>query len=500
VSDSPNDSARIVIVGGGVIGLGIAYHLAEMGVTDVILLERNQLTSGTSWHAAGIVGPLRASLNLTKLAQYATELFPRLEEGTGQSSGYRQTGGLWLARQPARMEELKRIAHMGEVCGLDVEMIDRAAVAERVQGIVADGIEGALWVQQDGQANPVDICAAYAKRARMAGIRIMEGTAVAGFVTKNGRVAGVKLASGDRIDCETVVSCGGAWARDIGAMAGAPVPLQAVEHMYVVTEPISGLQDPFPIIRDLDEGIYVKGDTGKLVLGGFEPNAKIFDTNGPAGNRPFLELPEDWDQFEPFMSAGLRLLPVLFETGIRHFMNGPESFTPDTRPLLGESPYLRGFFVAAGFNSTGMMSSAGAGKAVAEWIVDGEPGLDLWALDIARFDRAAASKTFVGARMEESVADLFRMHWPYKQAIAGRGVRRSAFHRRVEPCSGRRPAGSVRSGSAGTRQSAPSATPSEPRNGGVRRKRKPRAWPKVSAFSSSLPSPSSMWSGATPSS
>ncbi|MET3581937.1 4-methylaminobutanoate oxidase (formaldehyde-forming) [Mesorhizobium robiniae] len=424
-----NDSARIVIIGGGVIGLGIAYHLAELGVTDVVLLERHQLTSGTSWHAAGIVGPLRASLNLTRLAQYATELFPRLEEATGQASGYRRTGGLWLARRPERMDELKRIAHMGDVCGLTVGILDKACVAERVHGIVPDGIEGALWVAEDGQANPVDICAAYAKGARSAGIRILEGTACSGFVTKNGRVAGVKLASGLTIDCQAVVNSAGAWARDIGALAGVPVPLQAVEHMYVVTEPIAGLQDPFPIVRDLDEGIYIKGDSGKLVLGGFEPNAKIFDVRGPAGERPFLELPEDWDQFEPFMSAGLRLLPALSETGIRHFMNGPESFTPDTRPLMGESPYLRGFYVAAGFNSTGMMSSAGAGKAMAEWIVDGEPGLDLWALDIARFDRSAAARPFIGARMEEAVADLFRMHWPYKQATAGRDVRRSAFHR-----------------------------------------------------------------------
>ncbi|TPN46940.1 FAD-dependent oxidoreductase [Mesorhizobium sp. B1-1-4] len=424
-----NGSARIVIIGGGVIGLGIAYHLAELGVSDVVLLERHQLTSGTSWHAAGIVGPLRASLNLTRLAQYATELFPRLEKVTGQASGYRRTGGLWLARRAERMDELKRIAHLGDVCGLTVEIVDQAGVAEHVRGIVTDGVEGALWVEEDGQANPVDICAAYAKRARAAGIRILEGLACSGIVTRNGRVAGVKLASGVTIDCETVVNCAGAWARDIGALAGVPVPLQAVEHMYVVTEPIAGLQDPFPILRDLDEGIYIKGDSGKLVLGGFEPNAKLFDVRGPAGDRPFLELPEDWEQFEPFMSAGLKLLPALSQTGIRHFMNGPESFTPDTRPLMGESPYLRGFYVAAGFNSTGMMSSAGAGKAMAEWIVDGEPSLDLWALDIARFDRAAAARSFVGARMEEAVADLFRMHWPYKQAAAGREVRRSAFHR-----------------------------------------------------------------------
>jgi glycine cleavage system T protein len=424
-----NDSARIVIIGGGVIGLGVAYHLAELGVSDVVLLERNQLTSGTSWHAAGIVGPLRASLNLTRLAQYATELFPRLEELTGQSSGYRQTGGVWLARNADRMEELKRIAHMGDVSGLTVEMIDGSTAAERVQGLDPEGLAGALWVTEDGQANPVDICAAYAKRARAAGIRIVEGAKVTVIEKRDGRVAGVQLASGQTIRCEIVVNCAGAWACEVGALAGVPVPLQAVEHMYVVTEPIFGLQDPFPIVRDLDRGVYAKGDSAKLVLGGFEPDAKLFDAGGPAGDRPFLELPDDWEQFEPFMSAGLKLLPVLGETGIRHFMNGPESFTPDTRPLMGESPYLRGFFVAAGFNSTGMMSSAGAGRAMAEWIVDGEPGLDLWALDISRFDRASATRTFVGARMRESVADLFRMHWPYKQAVAGRGARRSAFHR-----------------------------------------------------------------------
>lgn len=418
-----------MIIGGGVIGLGIAYHLAELGVTDVILIERNQLTSGTSWHAAGIVGPLRASLNLTHLARYATELFPQLEARTGQTSGYQRTGGLWLARNDDRMVELRRIAHMGEVTGMHVEMIGPAGIAERVPSLSVEGLVGALWVDEDGQANPVDICAAYAKRAKAAGIRIMEGVGCAGFEIENGRVTGVRLTNGETIRCETVINAGGAWARDIGALAGVPVPLQAVEHMYVVTEPIPRLEQPFPIVRDLDEGIYIKGDSGKLVLGGFEPHAKLFHTRSPEGNRPFMELPEDWEQFEPFMTAGLNLVPKLGEIGIRHFMNGPESFTPDTRPLMGESPYLRGFFVAAGFNSTGMMSSAGAGKAIAEWVVDGEPGLDLWALDIARFDRSASSKYFVGARMEESVADLFRMHWPYKQSKAGRDVRRSAFHR-----------------------------------------------------------------------
>ena len=336
---------------------------------------------------------------------------------------------MWLARTRERLEELKRIAPLGAVAGLDVALVEAAAIAGRVPGLSAEGLLGGLWVEEDGQANPVDICNAYAKRARQAGIRILENTSCTGFSISDRAVNAVQVSPGGSISCDAVVNCAGAWARDIGMLAGVPVPLQAVEHMYVVTEPVPGLADPLPIVRDLDAGIYVKGDAGKLVLGGFEPNAKPFDTSGPSGDQPFLELPEDWEQFEPFMSAGLQLFPALAETGIRHFIDGPESFTPDTRPLLGESPYLRGFFVAAGFNSTGMMTSAGAGKAMAEWLLDGAPALDLWPLDIARFDRAAAAPAFMQVRMEEAVADLFRLHAPFKQAQAGRDIRRSPFHR-----------------------------------------------------------------------
>jgi 4-methylaminobutanoate oxidase (formaldehyde-forming) len=291
-----------------------------------------------------------------------------------------------------------------------------------------DDLAGALWVARDGQANPVDICMAYAKGARAGGVRIREGARVTGIDTRRGRVHAVRLASGEAIRCETIVNCAGAWARHIGAMAGVPVPVQAVEHMYVVTEPMPGLPDPFPILRDLDAGIYIKGDAGKLVLGGFEPNAKPWDPVGADGDRPFLELPEDWEQFEPFMTAGLNRLPRLADTGIQHFMNGPESFTPDTRQLMGESPFLEGFFVAAGFNSIGMMSSAGVGKVMAEWVASGEAPLDLWAVDIARFDRAAAAVPFLKARVQEAVGDQFRMHWPYKQPRTGRDQRRSALH------------------------------------------------------------------------
>ena len=422
------ESARIVIVGGGVIGLGVAWHLAGLGLGDVLLVERNRLTSGTSWHAAGIVGPLRATMNATRLAMAANEVFPALERETGQGTGYRRTGGFWLARTEERLVELRRIAAVGEMAGLDARMAGRDEVAAAAPNLRVDDLAGALWVAEDGQANPVDVCMAYARGARAAGVRIREGVACTSIERRNGAVHAVRLSDGTAIRCETVVNCAGAWARAVGAMAGVPVPLQAVEHMYVTTEPLDDLPDPFPIVRDLDGGIYLKEDAGKLVLGGFEPKAKPWDPQGPDGAGAFLELPEDWEQFEPFMRAGLERVPALERAGIRHFMNGPESFTPDTLPLLGESPFLDGFFVAAGFNSTGMMSSAGAGRVMAQWIADGEAPMDLWDMDIARFDRAAGTGPFLAARVTEAVGEVFAMHWPYRQASAGRGVRRSVLH------------------------------------------------------------------------
>ncbi len=422
------DRARVVIVGGGVIGLSLAYHLGRLGCDDVLLLERNQLTSGTSWHAAGVVGPLRASMNLTRLSIYATELFARLEEETGQATGYRRTGGLWIARSEARLSELRRIAAMGEMAGLDARVIASPEIAGRFPLARTDDLAGALWVSEDGQANPVDLCMAYAKGARAAGVRIRENCTVMGVEQEKGAVSAVTLADGGRIPCEVAVNCTGVWSRALAARSGVALPVQAAEHMYVVSEPVEGLPDPCPVVRDLDSGIYVKEDAGKLVLGGFEFNAKAWDPAGPSGDTPFLMLPEDWDQFEPFLEAGLHLVPVLERTGIQHFMNGPEGFTPDTRQALGEAPNLRNYFVATGFNSIGIVSSAGAGKALAEWIVEGEPPMDLWEVDLARFERHEAAPRFLSARLPEAVANQFDMHWPFKQSRTGRDVKRSPLH------------------------------------------------------------------------
>ncbi|MGI9353533.1 MAG: GcvT family protein [Rhizobiaceae bacterium] len=421
--------AGTIIIGGGVIGLSVAYHLAERGQKGILLIERNQLTSGTSWHAAGIVGPLRATPNMTKLAMYAGELFPRLEAETGMETGYRLTGGYWLARRSERMDELKRIASLGRHFGLTPEIMSADELIDTLPFLDVAGHAGAISVAEDANVNPVDLCMAYARAAKHGGVEIREHCEVTRIVTLDGRVKGVMTSGGTTIAAERVVLCAGAWSKSLAREAGLDLPLQAVEHMYVVTEPISDLPVPFPVIRDLDTGIYIKGDSGgKLVIGGFEPEAKCWDAFGPEGNRAFLELPEDWEQFTPFMEAALELLPALNDAGIQRFMNGPESFTADTRPLVGEAPDVNGLFVATGMNSVGIMSSAGVGRVLADWIIHDQPPMDLWEVDIARVDPATADVAHMRSRMEEAVSDQFTMHWPYKQSKAGRGLRKSVLH------------------------------------------------------------------------
>jgi len=419
---------RVIIIGGGAIGLSLAYHLGKRGADDVLLLERNQLTSGTSWHAAGIVGPLRATPNMTKLAMYAGVLFPKLEEETGLNTGYRETGGYWLARVPERMDELHRIAALGCHFGLHPKIIAPNDVARALPDINTTGLVGGMSVAEDASVNPVDLCMAYARAAKTMGVEIRENTEVAALVCDGAQVKGVRLADGGIIEADQVALCTGAWSKELADTAGVALPLQAVEHMYVVTEPMPDLVQPFPVLRDLDTGIYIKGDAGKLVIGGFEPNAKCWDAYSPEGNRPFLEMAEDWDQFTPFMEAALALVPALETTGIQQFMNGPESFTADTRPLIGETPEIDGLFVAAGMNSVGIMSSAGIGRALADWMVDKTAPMDLWEVDIARVDPKTSQPSHMKDRMKEAVSDLFTLHWPYKQPKAGRGLRKSALH------------------------------------------------------------------------
>ncbi|WP_422026067.1 GcvT family protein [Roseovarius sp.] len=424
-----SEARRTVIIGGGAVGLSLAYHLARRGAEDVLLLERNQLTSGTSWHAAGIVGPLRATPNMTRLAMYAGELFPRLEAETGLSTGYRVTGGYWLAQVPERMDELHRIAALGRHFGLSPDMITPDALGAALPCLSTDHLHGVMAVAEDASVNPVDLCMAYARAARSNGVEIRETTGVRRLVTEGARVCGVVLDDGTEIRAGQVALCCGAWSKRLAETAGLVLPLQPVEHMYVVTEPRPEFEG-FPVLRDLDSGVYIKGDTGKLVIGGFEPDAKCWNPDGPEGNRPFLELPEDWEQFTPFMEAALNLVPALEHTGIQHFMNGPESFTADTRPLIGAAPGVDGLYVAAGMNSVGVMSSAGVGRLLADWMEDGHPPMDAWEVDVARADPLAATPAHMADRMAEAVADLFTLHWPYKQPKAGRDLRRSPLHDR----------------------------------------------------------------------
>ncbi|MGB0505574.1 MAG: GcvT family protein [Pikeienuella sp.] len=417
--------AKTIIIGGGAVGLSLAYHLSKRN-EQVVLVERGTLTSGTSWHAAGIVGPLRATPNMTRIASRALSTFPELEAETGLSTGYRKTGGYWLAREPDRMKELKRIAALGKHLGLTPSIVEPSEIT--CYGLNTAPLCGALAVTEDGNVNPVDLCMAYAKAAKNNGADIREYARVSEIMVQNGTAYGVRLSDGEILHAETVAVCAGAWSVPMAKRAGLSLPLQAVEHMYIVTEPVPNTTNPFPVLRDLDRNTYIKGDAGRLVIGGFEPNAKIWNAFGPEGDRQFLELAEDWDQFAPFMEAALELFPALETIGIQRFMNGPESFTSDSRPLVGAAPNVDGLYVATGMNSVGVMSSAGIGAALADWITDQTPPFDMWEIDIARTDPCAADPEHMKRRMKEAVSDVFDMHWPFKQPKAGRGLRRSALH------------------------------------------------------------------------
>ena len=422
--------AEVVIVGGGIIGCSMAYHLTGLGRRDVVLLERGHLTGGTSWHAAGLVNQLRATSTLTELARYAVGLYESLEAETGQATGFRRKGSLPVARTEERLTEIRRTAALGRCFGVEVHEIGLNEAAALYPLMDVSRIKGAIYIPGDGQTNPVDTAMALARGARSRGARIFEETAVTGFERSKGAVSGVVTTQGT-IACETVVNCGGVWAREIGLMAGVNVPLHAAEHMYIVTEPIAGLSPDAPIVRDTDGYIYVKEDAGRLLVGCFEPVAKPLPLEKLPAGAEFVELPEDWEQFEEPMTNAIELLPVLERAPIRRFLNGPESFTPDNKFVLGEAPELAQFFVAAGFNSQGILSAAGAGKVMSEWIVEGQPTVDLAELDISRFAGFQNNRRYLADRTRESLGLLFQMHWPHRQVETARPVRLSPLHARL---------------------------------------------------------------------
>jgi 4-methylaminobutanoate oxidase (formaldehyde-forming) len=421
--------ASVVIVGGGVAGCSIAYHLTKIGITDVVLLERKQLTCGTTWHAAGLVGQLRATRNLTELAQYTAGLFHSLESETGQATGFKQNGSISLAKTPARFEELKRGASMGKGFGLEIDVLTPGQIKERWPLLKIDDLVGGIFIAKDGQTNPIDTAQALAKGAKMRGARIFENTPVKRIRVEKGRASGVELEDGF-IAAGTVVLCAGMWSHRMAADCGAAVPLHAAEHFYIVTEPMADLPRNLPVLRAQDECAYYKEDAGKLLLGCFEPVAKPWGMKGIPEGFCFDTLPADHEQFEPILEAAVQRVPALADAGIQLFFNGPESFTPDDRYYLGETPEVRDLFVATGFNSVGIAASGGVGKVMADWIRDRHPPMDLADVDVRRVMPFQANKRYLHDRTVETLGLLYAMHWPYYQYRTARGARRSALHDR----------------------------------------------------------------------
>jgi len=427
--------AQVVVVGGGIAGASTAYHLAKLGCTDVVLLEQGKLTCGTTWHAAGLVGQLRATRNATRMSRYGIELYSTLEAETGLATGWKQCGSVNVAKTPARLKLLKRQMARAKSFGIEFEFITPAEAGKLFPILRTDDLSGAVWIPGDGKANPTDLTQSLARGARQRGVRIFEDTAVTGVIADNGAVAGVrwKDANGEgELRCETLVNCAGQWARDFGRIAGVSVPLFAAEHFYIVTKPIAGVHPNLPVMRDPDGCIYYKEEVGGLVMGGFEPVAKPWDVAVIPDKFEFQLLPEDWDQFEILMTNAIHRTPCLETAEVRMLLNGPESFTPDGNFLLGEAPELRRYFVCAGFNSAGIANAGGAGRLIAEWIVGDEAPLDLWDVDIRRFAPFHANRRHLRDRTAETLGLHYAMRWPREELATVRPLRRSPLYDRLK--------------------------------------------------------------------
>jgi len=421
------DRAHVVVVGGGIMGCSTAYHLAGLGVDDVILLERDQISSGSTWHAAGLVGQLRSQAGITQLLGHSVELYKRLEKETGQATGWKMNGGLRLACNADRMMEIRRQATTAHSFGLDMQILTPKEAQALWPIMDIDDVLGAAYLPTDGQANPGDITRALARGAGNRGVRIVEGCHVNAVRMQDGRVTGLETNMGE-IEVGTVVNCCGQWAREFGSLAGVNVPLISVQHQYLLTESIAGVTPDLPTLRDPDRLTYYKEEVGGIVLGGYESNPIAWSVDGLPGNFSFSLLDPDWDHFEPMMTLALSRLPALGEVGIKQLINGPESFTPDGNFILGEAPEVRGFFVGAGFNAFGIAAGGGAGKALAEWIVAGEPPYDLWAVDIRRFGSVHRDRSWVQARTLELYGKHYTIAWPSEEHHSARGARCSPLY------------------------------------------------------------------------
>ena len=423
--------ARVVIIGGGVVGCSVAYHLSKLGWKDVVLLERKQLTSGTTWHAAGLIAQLRATANMTKLAKYSQELYGSLEAETGVATGFKRVGSITVALSEERKEEIFRSAAMARAFGVDIEEISAQEVGARYPHLNLENVKAGVFLDKDGQGDPANIALALAKGARQRGALVQERVKVTGIARAGRRVTGVDWQAEDgsngHISCDMIVNCGGMWGHEVGRMAGINVPLHACEHFYIVSEPIDGLTQ-LPVLRVPDECAYYKEDAGKMMLGAFEPHSKPWAMDGIPQDFEFDQLPEDFDHFEPILEMAVNRMPMLGEAGIHTFFNGPESFTPDDAYHLGLAPEMDNVWVAAGFNSIGIQSAGGAGMALSQWMDGGEKPFDLGDVDITRMQPFQGNKHYLFERSKETLGLLYADHYPYRQKATARGVRRTPFH------------------------------------------------------------------------
>lgn len=422
--------ARAVIVGGGVIGCSTAYHLAKLGWTDIVLLERQQLSSGTTWHAAGLITTLRDTESQTRLASYSLKLYQDLEAETGQATGFIRCGSVQLAMDEAKREEMRRGCAMARTFGVENHEVSPQEIKDLFPLAHVDDLVGGFYFPDDGRVNPADVCQALARGARQQGVSMFENTRVTGIIKEHGTAVGVTTEQGD-IRADVVVLCPGMWGREFGLMAGIDLPLQAAEHYYLISEPIDGLHNKLPILRDPGRAAYAREEAGKIMLGFFEPVAAPWAVDGIPEAFCFDEIQPDWERMEPYIERAMQRLPILLDSGIRQFFCGPESFTPDHNYLMGKAPFIKQLFVACGFNSLGILSGGGAGHTMAQWINDGMQPMDIWDVDVRRIQPCHNNRNFVLDRTTESLGIAYQMHWPNRQWETARGVKRSVLHDRV---------------------------------------------------------------------